>query len=241
MSPTSCQTAPPRGNWFCRRPARAQRRLRFYRIGGLRTNRRSHSRDAGGGCYTAPVQTPFAHFCSVCGHAIVRRVPAGDNRERDCCDHCGAIHYVNPRPVVGTIPVWQERVLLCKRAIEPRYGYWTLPAGFMEVGETTAEGAIRETLEEAGARIELGPLFSMIDVPHVEQVHIFFRARLLGPEFDVGHETLEARLFTEAEVPWHDLAFRTVSTTLHLYFEDRARGSFGTHTPRLPPLARPAA
>jgi len=113
-----------------------------------------------------------ARFCAVCGQPLVRRVPSGDNRERDLCEHCGAVHYVNPRPVVGTIPVWQDTVLLCKRAIEPRLGKWTLPAGFMEVGETTREGALRETLEEARARVELGPLFTMIDVPYIEQVHV---------------------------------------------------------------------
>jgi ADP-ribose pyrophosphatase YjhB (NUDIX family) len=156
-------------------------------------------------------------------------VPLGDNRERDCCDNCGAIHYVNPRPVVGTIPVWGTQILLCKRAIEPRFGKWTLPAGFMEIGETTAQGALRETLEEAGARVELGPLFSMIDVPHVEQVHIFFRARLLDLEFAPGEESLEVQLFHESDVPWDELAFRTVATTLRLFFEDRANGAFGTH------------
>ena len=170
-----------------------------------------------------------ARFCSVCGHSVERRIPPGDNRERDCCQHCGTIHYVNPRPVVGTIPVLQDCVLLCRRAIEPRYGKWTLPAGFMEIGETTAEGALRETLEEAGARIELGPLFSMLDVPHVEQVHLFFRAQLLDPNFAPGEESLEVRLFTESEIPWHELAFRTVATTLRWFFEDRARGTFGTH------------
>ncbi len=181
-------------------------------------------------CYTDPVMTLSARFCSCCGHAVIRRVPDGDNRERDCCINCGAIHYVNPRPIVGTIPVWQERVLLCRRAIEPRLGLWTLPAGFMEVGETTAAGAQRETVEEAGARIALGPLFTMLDVPHAEQVHIFYRADLLDTNFDPGEETLEARLFSEAEIPWDQLAFRTVSATLKLFFEDRARGSFGTHT-----------
>ena len=140
---------------------------------------------------------------------------------------------------MGTIPVWGEQVLLCRRAIEPRYGYWTLPAGFMEVGETTGEGAVRETVEEAGARIELGPLFSMIDVPHVEQVHIFYRARLLDPDFAPGEESLEARLFTEAEIPWEDIAFRTVSTTLRLFFADRSRGDFGTHTRHLAPPPNP--
>jgi ADP-ribose pyrophosphatase YjhB (NUDIX family) len=179
-----------------------------------------------------------ARFCSVCGQPITRRIPAGDNRERDCCEHCGAIHYVNPRPVVGTIPVWQDRVLLCRRAIEPRYGKWTLPAGFMEIGETTAEGAIRETLEEAGARIELGPLFSMLDVPHVEQVHLFFCARLLDTDFAAGDESLEVRLFNEAEVPWPDLAFRTVSSTLRWFFEDRANGTFLTHTGAVQPPER---
>jgi ADP-ribose pyrophosphatase YjhB (NUDIX family) len=178
-----------------------------------------------------------ARYCSACGHTLARRVPTGDNRERDCCDACGTVHYVNPRPVVGTVPVWGEQVLLCRRAIEPRLGKWTLPAGFMEVGETTADGALRETLEEAGARISLGPLFTMIDVPHVEQVHIFYRADLLDLAFAPGEESLETRLFAEHEIPWDEIAFRTVATTLRLFFADRARGAFGTHTPAitLPP------
>jgi ADP-ribose pyrophosphatase YjhB (NUDIX family) len=182
-----------------------------------------------------------ARYCSVCGKSIARRVPPGDNRERDCCDECGTIHYVNPRPVVGTIPVWGDQVLLCKRAIEPRYGKWTLPAGFMEIGETTAEGAIRETAEEAGARIQLGPLFSMLDVPHVEQVHLFFCARLLDLDFSPGQESLEVRLFVESEIPWDELAFRTVSTTLRWYFEDRARGTFSTHADAIRPPVRASA
>jgi len=183
---------------------------------------------------------PDAKFCSACGHPITRRVPEGDTRVRDCCDACGAIHYLNPRPVVGTIPVWNEQVLLCRRAIEPRLGFWTLPAGFMEVGETTAEGAARETAEEANARIETGPLFSMIDVPGVEQVHVFYRARLLDLDFHPGSESLEVRLFHEHEIPWDELAFRTVATTLQLFFADRARGSFGTHTGTLPPRPLPS-
>jgi ADP-ribose pyrophosphatase YjhB (NUDIX family) len=173
--------------------------------------------------------TPPALYCSRCGHAIARRVPAGDSRSRDCCDDCGTIHYVNPRLVVGTIPVWEDRVLLCRRAIEPRLGLWTLPAGFLEVGESTVEGAARETLEEAGAQIEMGELFSMIDVPYIEQVHLFFRARLLDTDFAAGEESLEVRLFAESEIPWHALAFRTVATTLRLYFADRAAGQFGLH------------
>jgi len=170
-----------------------------------------------------------ARFCATCGQPIARRVPAGDNRERDVCDSCGAVHYVNPRPVVGTIPIWEDTVLLCRRAIEPRYGKWTLPAGFMEVGETTREGALRETLEEASARVTLGPLFTMIDVPYIEQVHVFFRAELLDLDFAPGAESLDVRLFREAEIPWQELAFRTVAQTLRLFFEDRARGAFGTH------------
>lgn len=161
------------------------------------------------------------------------RIPEGDTRERACCDACGSIHYLNPRPVVGTIPVWKDSVLLCKRAIEPRYGKWTLPAGFMEVGETTAQGAARETLEEAGARIRIGPVFSMLDVPQAEQVHIFFLAELLDLDFAAGTESLEVRLYTESEIPWGELAFRTVSTTLRLYFSDRAAGVFGMHTQEL--------
>lgn len=170
-----------------------------------------------------------ARFCSQCGAPVDRRVPDGDNRERDICDNCGAIHYQNPRVVVGAIPVWENRILLCRRAIEPRYDTWTLPAGFMELGETTAQGAARETLEESGARIELGELFTVIDVPQVEQVHIYYLARALGPELDPGPESLDARYYDEAEIPWDDLSFRTVSTTLQHFLEDRRRGTFVPH------------
>ena len=169
-------------------------------------------------------------FCSVCGHEVALSIPPGDNRPRYCCPSCSTIHYQNPRLVVGTIPVWGDKVLLCKRAIEPRYGYWTLSAGFMENGETTAEGAARETLEEAGGRIELGDLYSVIDVPHVEQVHMFFRARLLDEGFEAGTESLEVKLFDEHDIPWESIAFRTVSQTLKWFFEDRARGAYSLHT-----------
>ncbi|ANN65841.1 NUDIX hydrolase [Bordetella bronchialis] len=170
-----------------------------------------------------------AKFCSQCGTPISRRVPDGDNRERDICDHCGAIHYQNPRVVVGTVPVWENRILLCRRAIEPRYDTWTLPAGFMELGETTAQGAARETLEESGARVELGELFTVIDVPQVDQVHIYYLARALGPELDPGPESLDARYYDESEIPWDDLSFRTVVTTLRHYLEDRRRGVYQAH------------
>jgi ADP-ribose pyrophosphatase YjhB (NUDIX family) len=132
--------------------------------------------------------------------------------------------------VIGTVPVWQGKVLLCRRAIEPRYGYWTLPAGFMENGESTGEGATRETVEEAGARIRLGEPFSIIDVPQIEQIHMFFHAEMIDPSLDPGPETLEAGLFSEEEIPWDSLAFRTVSQTLRWFFEDRRRGAFSLHT-----------
>lgn len=177
-----------------------------------------------------PAMTPDLNFCSVCGHAIRLRVPPGDNRERAGCDACGTIHYVNPRLVVGTLPVWGEQVLLCRRAIEPRRNYWTLPAGFLEASESVAAGAIRETEEEAGARIVLGPLFTMLDVVHVEQVHLFYRAELLDTDFAPGEESLEVQLFDEADIPWDELAFRTVSTTLRHFFADRLRGQFDLHT-----------
>jgi ADP-ribose pyrophosphatase YjhB (NUDIX family) len=168
--------------------------------------------------------------CRACGGAVDYRVPPDDNRERAVCPSCGTIHYENPLNVVGTVPVWGERVLLCRRAIEPRQGLWTLPAGFLELGESTAEGALRETLEESGAEIELGPLFSVLNVVRVGQVHLFYRARMTSPRLDPGSETLEARLFEENEVPWEQIAFRTVRETLLAFFADRRRGQFGLHT-----------
>lgn len=172
-----------------------------------------------------PFPTRFKH-CPNCGAAVEYRIPADDNRERAVCPACGSIHYQNPLNVVGTLPVWEGdgRVLLCRRAIEPRHGLWTLPAGFMELGETTAEGALRETQEEAGAQVELLPLYSLINVVKVGQVHLFYRARLLSPNFEPGPESLEARLFAEEEIPWEEIAFRTTRETLHSYFEDRRAG-----------------
>jgi ADP-ribose pyrophosphatase YjhB (NUDIX family) len=168
-------------------------------------------------------------FCPNCAAPLARRVPPGDSVPRDVCDACGSIHYQNPKLVVGCVPEWEGRILLCRRAIEPRYGYWTLPAGFMENSETTGQGAMRETLEEAGARVELLAPFSMISVPYVNQVHLFFRARLLDLEFKPGDESLEVALFEEPRMPWKDIAFRTVGLTLKHWFADRARNSFGFH------------
>ncbi len=175
------------------------------------------------------------HYCSQCGASLVRRIPPDDTRVRDLCENCGAIHYQNPRMVVGTIPVWQDQVLLCKRAIEPRYGYWTLPAGFMELSETTAEGARRETREEAGLEIETGELFSVIDVPQADQTHIFFLAQVADPSLAPGHETLEAHWVAAADIPWSEIAFRTVAITLERFFADRRKGHFGVHYVALPP------
>lgn len=170
----------------------------------------------------------FRH-CKACGSAVTYRVPSDDNRERAVCDRCAHVHYENPLNVVGTLPVWDERVLLCRRAIEPRHGLWTLPAGFMELGESLEAGALRETVEEAGARIELQGLYSVLSVLRVGQVHFFYRARLLDTRFDPGPETLEVGLFDENDLPWDELAFRTVRETLTRYFDDRRRGQFGLH------------
>ena len=169
-------------------------------------------------------------YCRTCGAVVSYRVPQDDNRERACCSACGTVHYQNPLNVVGTLPVWEDKVLLCRRNIEPRSGFWTLPAGFMELGETTAEGAERETVEEAGARIELLGLYTVLNVACVGQVHLYYRARLLDPHLDPGPETVEAALFSENEIPWGDLAFSTVRHTLELFFNDRRRGQFPVHS-----------
>jgi ADP-ribose pyrophosphatase YjhB (NUDIX family) len=169
-------------------------------------------------------------FCSECGGTTETLIPEGDSRLRAVCSACKIIHYINPKMVLGTIPAWGDQVLLCRRAIEPRYGLWTLPAGFMEVEESTANGAMRETMEEAGARIELGSLFSVFDIPHVNQVHLFYLAQLKDLEFAAGPESLEVKLFTEGEIPWNLIAFRTITATLKFYFHDRRQGVMSIHT-----------
>ncbi|RRD57309.1 NUDIX hydrolase [Comamonadaceae bacterium OH2545_COT-014] len=169
--------------------------------------------------------------CRQCGALVEYRVPDdGDTRPRAICPACGTIHYQNPLIVVGTVPHDGQRVLLCKRNIEPRRGKWTLPAGFMELGETMREGAARETAEEAGAPVEMGALFSTLSVPRVGQVHVFYLARLTSADFSgFGHETQEVRLFTEADVPWDDIAFATVRETLRRFFADCRQNAFGVH------------
>ncbi len=175
------------------------------------------------------MRSPIKH-CKACGAAVEYRVPDdGDTKQRAVCPACKTVHYENPLMVVGTVPHWGEQVLLCKRNIEPRFGKWTLPAGFMELDETTAEGAARETIEEAGAKFEMEGLFSIISVPRVGQVHLFYRAKLLSDEFNPGTETMEARLFSEDEIPWNEIAFHTVKETLKRYYSDRRAGQFSIH------------
>ncbi len=174
-------------------------------------------------------RSPIKH-CKQCGTAVVYRLPDdGDTKERAVCPHCNTVHYENPLNVVGTVPHWGDKVLLCKRNIEPRWGKWTLPAGFMELGETTTEGAARETEEEAGAQFEMEDLLTLLNVARVGQVHLFYRARLLSDTFNPGSETIEARLFSEDEIPWDEIAFRTVKETLDRYFADRRSGHFTIH------------
>jgi ADP-ribose pyrophosphatase YjhB (NUDIX family) len=178
-------------------------------------------------------------YCPACGAPVELRLPQDDNRERHVCTVCATIHYQNPKLIVGAIPEWQDgRILLCRRAIEPRHGLWTLPAGFMENGETTRQAASRETLEEANARIEIGELYSMYNLPYIDQVHLLFRSCLLDLDFHPGVESLEVQLFNEADIPWDKLAFRPVKFTLQHYFADRKRGQFDFRMADLEPPVR---
>ena len=175
-------------------------------------------------------RSPIKH-CKNCGTSVVYRLPDdGDTKQRAVCPSCVTVHYENPLNVVGTIPHLGDRVLLCKRNIEPRHGKWTLPAGFMELHETLAEGAARETVEEAGAQFEMEGLFTIVNVSPVGQVHFFYKARLTSDQFDPGFETIEARLFEESEIPWEEIAFKTVKETLRRYFADRQTGHFSIHS-----------
>ncbi len=160
------------------------------------------------------------YFCSMCGHSTQRIIPAGDTHQRDVCTQtqCAFIHYENPKIIVGTLPIWKNKVLLCKRAIEPRKGYWTLAAGFMEMGETCEQGAHRETLEEAGAQVKLRQLLAVLSLPHTSQVHLFYSADLIDGVFEAGLESLEVALFSYEDIPWTELAFATVTRTLEHYF-----------------------
>ena len=175
---------------------------------------------------SASRQHPPITHCNLCGTAVETKVPEADTHPRAVCPACGHIQYQNPKLVVGSLPVWEERILLCRRAIEPRFGRWTLPAGFMENGETATEGAMREAMEEANARIEIDELYSFYSLPHISQVYVFFRARLMDLDFSPGVESLEVKLVREDEIPWDDLAFASVKRTLQNFVEDRRRGVF---------------
>jgi ADP-ribose pyrophosphatase YjhB (NUDIX family) len=182
--------------------------------------------------------TPTMKFCSNCGAVLTIRIPDGDNAPRHVCDSCHAIHYLNPKLIVGCIPEWDGKVLLCRRGIEPRHGLWTVPAGFMELNETVPNGAVRETLEEANARVEIEQLYALYSLPHIGQIYMLFRARLLDLGFSAGHETLDAQLFSEPEIPWDEIAFATVRNTLRHYFADVKRGEFRFHMGTIEPMSR---
>lgn len=160
-------------------------------------------------------------YCSQCGHPLSQKVPQGDNRLRYVCEQCQAIHYQNPRIIAGCLPVWGSQILLCRRAIQPRYGLWTLPAGFMENGETIEQAAMRETVEEACARVRNLQLYTLFDLPHINQVYMLFRAELADLDFAAGQESLEVQLFDEVDIPWSELAFPTIGRTLEYFFADR--------------------
>lgn len=178
------------------------------------------------------------NYCSTCGHPVEQRIPEGDNRHRFVCPNCDTIHYQNPNIVAGTVPVWEGKILLCRRAIEPRYGYWTLPAGFMENAETTVEAAARETREEALAEVDIHGLYSIIDVPHINQVHMFYRATLVDGTFGAGEESLESQLFLPEDIPWQELSFPTVCKTLELFLEDMRSEQYQVHISAIRPEDR---
>lgn len=178
-------------------------------------------------------------FCTRCGSGVVFEVPVGDTLPRHLCRQCGHIHYENPRLVVGCVATWEDRILLCRRAIEPRLGYWTLPAGFMENGETTSEAASRETLEEAGAKIIIDAPFAMVSIAHINQVHLYYRGRLATADHAAGEESLEVVLAKPDEIPWAELAFRSVTQCLEYYLADLEHGHFGFHETALAPMDLP--
>jgi len=170
-------------------------------------------------------------FCSECGHPVSIEVPAGDNRPRHVCHSCETIHYSNPKIIAGCLPVYRdEYILLCKRAIEPRYGYWTLPAGFMENRESTEQAALRETFEEANATVSIKQLYTLTSIVHVSQVQMLYLAELESPDYAISEESLAVELFHINEIPWEELAFQTIHNALQFYIEDRKSGKFPLHT-----------
>lgn len=170
-------------------------------------------------------------FCSTCGDRVTLSIPQGDNRKRHICvnQQCETIHYQNPRIITGCLPIFEEKILLCKRAIEPQYGKWTLPAGFMENGESTEDGAIRESMEEANASLTVDSLYAIYNLPYINQVYFFYKATLNNMNFSAGEESLDVQLFEEEDVPWQDLAFSVIGETLKYYFDDRKTHTYPLH------------
>jgi ADP-ribose pyrophosphatase YjhB (NUDIX family) len=168
-------------------------------------------------------------FCSHCGAPVTQKIPAGDNLPRHVCNQCDLIHYHNPKIVAGCIPEWEDQILLCRRAIEPRLGLWTFPAGFMEIGESTEEAAARETKEEAEADVVITSLYAVFSLPHIGQVYLVFRGRMTSPAFKAGSESLEVKLFSLSAIPWDDIAFPVVKEALTRYVADARRGQFQLH------------
>lgn len=177
-------------------------------------------------------------FCSECGSSVTKKIPQGEDRQRYVCVSCGVIHYQNPRVIVGTIPLTGDKILLCRRAIEPRKGFWTVPAGFMENDETTLEGAVRETWEEARAKVCNESLYRLFDLPHINQVYIFYLADLLGDEYSAGPESLDVALFDLQDIPWDELAFPVVTDALKELLEDRKSGKFPVRISGVEPFWR---
>jgi ADP-ribose pyrophosphatase YjhB (NUDIX family) len=169
------------------------------------------------------------NYCNQCGAPVSLKVPEGDNLPRFVCGSCQSIHYVNPKIVVGCIPEWEDQILLCRRAIEPRTGFWTFPAGFMETGEHAEEAAVRETLEETQAEVDLTALYAVFSLPHVSQVYVVFRGQLRRPVFGTSFESLEVQLFRSDKIPWDSLAFPVIHETLVRYADDLRQGRFQVH------------
>jgi ADP-ribose pyrophosphatase YjhB (NUDIX family) len=168
-------------------------------------------------------------FCGNCGQQTTEQIPLGDHQVRRVCNACGHIHYVNPKVICGALALHEQKVLLCRRAIEPRYGLWTLPAGYMELFETMEQGAARETREEAEAEVHIEQLYCMYNIPRIGQIYVLFKAELIDGQFGAGDETIESRLFSEDEIPWSELAFPSVERTLRHYFADRQKQHFPMH------------
>ena len=168
-------------------------------------------------------------YCSQCGHTITMKIPEGDDRERHCCDNCGYIHYFNPRVIVTCLPRWENKIMLCRRGIEPRLGFWTIPGGFMELDETTEQGAVRETWEETKAKVNIDRLFGVYNMPQINQVYFVYLASLTEPKFELTPESTEIRFFEASEIPWDDIAFRVIEKSLRQYVNDEKIGEHGVH------------